>query len=154
MDKDCQDKVCQDKVAWELQVKMPRLAQVGVKNQVMGAHVKCRVHQVNAEFLRVKDRLGQDRLEACAWPEVCRRCLDKELPVDSLKAWTLCMSRDRLVNMLVMCLQNQKSGYEHCQFRMLASGPVEKLKSLDGKHTFMISRHGLCSQSVSNSEVR
>ena len=32
-----------------------------------GVHVKCHVGQVKAMLRKVQDRLGQDRLEACAW---------------------------------------------------------------------------------------
>ena len=62
------DKGCQDKVAWELHAKMPKLAQAGVKNQIREMQVMgCHGCQVNAEVLHVKDRLGQDRMQACAW---------------------------------------------------------------------------------------
>ena len=62
------DKGCQDKVAWELHAKMPKLAQAEAKNQIRGMQVMgCHGCQVNAEVLHVKDRLGQDRMQACAW---------------------------------------------------------------------------------------
>ena len=49
---------------------MPKLAQVEARNQVRGVHVmECHGCQVIAEVPQVKDRLGQDKLEACAWDQ-------------------------------------------------------------------------------------
>ena len=43
-------------------------ASTGRSQQIWGMHVMgCHGCQVNAEVLHVKDRLGQDRMQACAW---------------------------------------------------------------------------------------
>ena len=52
----CTDKGCQDKVAWELQVRVPKPAQVEVKNKVRGMHVmECHGCQVIAVVPQVKE---------------------------------------------------------------------------------------------------
>ena len=70
MGQGCMDEGCQDKVAWELQVRMPKLAQVEVKNQVRGVHVMERHGcQVIAEVPQVKDRTGWKHVHGTRhWP--------------------------------------------------------------------------------------
>ena len=46
---------------------MPKLAQVEVKNQGQEVDVMGHVFQVIAVRLQVKDKKGQDRVEAYAW---------------------------------------------------------------------------------------